>query len=87
MNAKNFLYRFAAVLIAWALLLLTTEFLTSAFASILQLASSVWILIGLGVLLASKINFPVPSTEYLDVLCAFQLLWCAACWPVHLMRK
>jgi hypothetical protein len=76
-----------ALFAAWAILMGLTALLDAYFGTITELLTVSWLCVGLLVMRARAIAFPLPSGDAIDLRGAFRTLWWAAFWPLYLRRK
>ncbi|MFC6282051.1 MULTISPECIES: hypothetical protein [Polaromonas] len=81
MNDKSLLPKVAALLIAWAIVLLGAGLIDAWFGTALQPFISVWLFAEFLVILHKKIPLPSINTGNIDMAFAFTSLWRAASWP------
>lgn len=76
----------AAFVIVWFVIFALTGTFDLLFDTIVRLALTCWLFIGLGVMLSKRVAFPLPRGDRLDVGGALVTLWWAAFWPKYVSR-
>lgn len=83
---RRWMYQMLALLITWAILLAATGLIDEIYSVETHFILTVWLCIGIGIMLIKKIDFPYPKVDRIDVLGAFTMLWWAAFWPRYLRK-
>ncbi len=87
MNARNLIYHLIAMTAAYGLVLLVPVFCDFFFDTHVQIYVVIWCNIGLFVMRAKKMAFPIPDMRRIDVVGGLKTLWWAVFWPNYLIRK
>ena len=81
---KRWMYQMLALLIAWAILLAATGLIDELYSIKSHFILTVWLCVGIGIMLIKKVDFPYPRVDRIDVPGAFTMLWWSAFWPRYL---
>jgi hypothetical protein len=87
MTAKQFLHQLASITLAYGVLLavpLLVDFVCDTHSELLIIA---WCNIGVLVMRAKKIGFPMPDNSRVDLAGGLRVLWWSLFWPEYLRRR
>lgn len=85
MKYKASVLQAAAFLFAWLMLIGVAAAIDALLgAMVAQTVTTLWLCIGLWVMLLKGIAFPMPNPGRIDIRGAFRSLWWATFWPQYL---
>ncbi|GGC76915.1 hypothetical protein [Undibacterium terreum] len=87
MKLKNLVCHLIAMTLAYGLVLFAPVLCDFFFDTHVQIYVVIWCNIGLFVMRAKNMPFPIPDMGRIDVVGGLKTLWWAVFWPNYLIRR